>query len=58
MPPDPFDVPLVDEALLAELALTVELIIRASDWCTDRMPPDEVDRILLSGHDAQDSPQG
>jgi hypothetical protein len=56
---DPFDVPLIDETLLAELALTVELIIKASDWGTDRMPQDQVDRILLSGHDddAQDGPQ-
>jgi hypothetical protein len=59
MPPDPFDVPLVDEALLAELALTVELIIKASDWGTDRLPQHQIDRILLSRHqdDPHDQPQ-
>jgi hypothetical protein len=54
MPPGPFDVPLVDETLLADLALTVELIIKASDWGTDRMPQDQLDRILFSRH--QDDP--
>lgn len=42
---EPLDVPLVDEELLAEMALTVELIIACGS--ADRpLPQDEIDRLL------------
>lgn len=42
---EPLDVPLVDEELLAEMALTVELIIACGS--TDRpLPQDQIDRLL------------
>jgi len=42
---EPLDVPLVDDELLGEMALTVELIIACGS--TDRpLSEDEIDRLL------------
>ena len=42
---DQFDVSLEDVDLLGEVELTTNLIIAASE-SDDRLPPDEIDRIL------------
>ena len=42
---DQFDVTLEDVDLLGEVELTTNLIIAASE-AEDRLPPDEIDRIL------------
>jgi hypothetical protein len=52
---DPLDVPLHDDALLAEVRLTTELIIAASE-ATEPLTQDEIDRLLGRTPDAPRSP--